>query len=136
MDFARLRKPHAVADDFGIEAVAAILVAQPFSDTVASFGASHVRLAGDVPQIAFGAGGIGHRAHLLLEGAFGGDAGGREPTDTGIILCATGNCGGKNDDAGQDDCGTNSPGCDSHSHLVAELQILYYTGAGVLDWLR
>jgi hypothetical protein len=73
---------------------------------------------------------------LLLEGAFGGDARGRETADAGIFLLATGNCGGKYEDAGQNDCCTRAPLGNCHSHLVGELQILYYMGARVLDWLR
>jgi hypothetical protein len=73
---------------------------------------------------------------LLLEGAFGGDARGRKAADAGIILRATRNCCRKYDDACQNDCGANSLGRDCHSHLMEELQILYYMGTGVLVWLR
>ena len=129
LDFARLRQPDAIADDFGIEAVAAILVAQPFRHAVAGFGAGHVRLAGNVAQIAFGARGIGNCAHLLFEGAFGGYARGREAADAEIFLLAAGNCGGKYEDACENDCRARAPLGNCHSHLVEELQILYYMGA-------
>src|SRR5580658_8374257 len=103
---------------------------------MAGFGAGHVRLAGDAAQITLGARWIGNGAQLLLEDAFGGDTRGREAADAGIFLLAARYCGGKYENACENDCGTSAPPGECHSHLVAELQILYYMGARVLDWLR
>ena len=83
-DFARHGEPGAVDDDVGVEAEAAVLVAQPFGDTMAGFGAGHVRLAGEAAEIFSGAGGVGYGAELLLKFAFGGNASGREAGDTRV----------------------------------------------------
>ena len=62
-----MREPGAVGDDFGVEAEAAVLVAEPFGDAAAGFGAGQVRLAGEVAEIGFGARGVGNGAQFLFE---------------------------------------------------------------------
>ena len=105
LDFARLRQPDAVGDDFGVEAEAAILVAQPFGDAAARFRSGHVRLAGEMPQIAFRMRRVGNGAEFFFELAFGRDARGRKAGDAGRFLRAAGNRGDEEKQTGE-----NRPG--------------------------
>jgi hypothetical protein len=64
------------------------LVAQPFGQAVASFGAGEVRLAGDVTKIAFGMCCVGNRAQFLFAREFSFHADGRKTRDASICLSA------------------------------------------------
>ena len=77
-DFARHGEPGAVDHDIGVESEAAVLIAEPFGDAAAGFGAGEMGFAGQAAKIGLGVSGVRDGAEFLFELALAGDARGRE----------------------------------------------------------